>query len=604
MKKKYYDKINCTLLKTLGVENITDYSKVKKIAEETNLSIVSFADVVPKYAERYDDLFYIFHPLSYVMPIIAVPFKLDGIVYGIANSNVSFGLEIASKYSPPNLSIVATIKSETEITDELLPYGEGLWAKNINGQNSFEKLSNSLPTNPQTIEHGKSHTENARKLIASLSGHRNSELTKAVAMATACLLVTSGAYTDKIEAYMAAIDIIESGSAIKKFEQYKEASKDYAPVVNKKIISEIEKKKAFEAFEIISKIKSDYDYKDIEVDCYIEQLDYNYLSSKFFCHYNLQKLHEVPREKRAIITGFGPTNSPTAGTLSVILKTIALQKETGYDTEIIISNLGAFLSRNVNWIDVLQITARFIEFIKLSGFDSSKGKVRTHIDKENLGISSFINEHALSTKDFNENKEATEALYEELNLLGSQLGIITDSTYTVADIIKPLFKKKFVNYAPHEKERVLVVAGIEEHYFPRLAQLAIERINSKFPDTLISENSGISAIFTKLISGLSPYPKMSKSIPDSAINIGDTNDIIRSKIMLCSEENEKVIYEMMTQASNWSFEQIIACQNAFKERLILKNKWEDMKEEYLYHFLEISDNWKKACEKHPDIRPD
>lgn len=360
------------------------------------------------------------------------------------------------------------------------------------------------------------------------------------------------------------------------------------------------------AHDQISMIKEQYGYADITEDCFIDHLDHEYLASKFSCHDDLHVLSEVPPEKRAIITGFGPTNSPTAGTLSVILKTIALQKETGYDTEIIISNLGAYLSRNAEWDFLETITKRFVHFIHASGFDTTKGRVRTHIDKENLGIGTFINENALTAADFNANKEATEELYGAMNLLGSRMGIMTDSTYTVADCVKPLFKENFVKAKPHNKERVLVVAGIEEHYFPRLSKVAIDRINARFPGQYISENAKVCAMYTKLIPGLAPYPKMSKSIPDSAINIGDSKGIIRDKIMNCSPENERVILEMMAQASNWPQDKVKAAISAFANRDSDTASWRAMKADYTTHFIEIADRWHEACERYPlpDAKPD
>jgi tryptophanyl-tRNA synthetase len=353
------------------------------------------------------------------------------------------------------------------------------------------------------------------------------------------------------------------------------------------------------ALTAIEQIKETYSYQDITSECKIAHLDNEYLATKFSCHDNLQYLNEVSDKKKVIVTGFGPTNSPTAGTLSVLLKTISLQRETGYDTEIIISNLGAYLSRNVEWDILNTLTKRFVEFIHNSGFNQDKGRIRTHIDKENLGISTFVSENILTTEDFNENKEATENLYGMMNLLGPKFGIITDSTYTVSDIIKPLFRKEYVKDQPHEKERVLVVAGIEEHYFPRLAKIAINRINEQFPSQYICENAKVSALYTRLISGLNPYPKMSKSIPDSAINIGDSVNQIKDKIMKCSDENEIVILEMITQASNWSYEKISSASIAYQNRFKAPNAWKLVKEDYTMHFIEISKIWHKACQKYP-----
>ncbi len=552
------------ILDHLGIPQISDFSIARKLAKETDLTIVNFANSVPRYAKRYDGIFHHFHPLSYVMPVVAIPFRTDSVVYGIADENVDFSLQLVTRYGPGNAAVVATKKSDEEITDELLPFGEGRFAVMVKGKHFSNKMFNPVPENIGLIAHGNSHAENADKLVEALSGDRQSPLTKAACMAAASMLVTAGVSSNLDDAYEAALEAVESGKALSKLKQYKEAAIDFTSNPSQTLsttftqTNSIEEKNdaittaSQQAGDQIGRIQEQYGYADITPDCSIDHLDHEYLFSKFSCHDDLHVFCEVPPEKRAIITGFGPTNSPTAGTLSVILKTIALQQEIGCDTEIIISNLGAYLSRNVEWEFLDTITKRFVHFIHASGFDTNKGRVRTHIDKENLGISSFINENALTASDFNANKEATEELYGAMNLLGSRMGIITDATYTVADVVKPLFLENYVSQQPHNKERVLVVAGIEEHYFPRLAKIAIDRIKSCFPGQYISSDAKVCAMYTRLIPGLAPYPKMSKSIPNSAINIGDSRDVIVNKIVNCSTENETVILEMMAQASNWT----------------------------------------------------
>ena len=353
---------------------------------------------------------------------------------------------------------------------------------------------------------------------------------------------------------------------------------------------------------LIDSIAQEYGYLPIQKHHNLFHLNQDYLSSKFACQMGLDTTMSVPKDKMAIVTGFGPTNSPTAGTLSVILKTIALQQETGIETEIVISNLGAFMSRNLEWDELENTTNRFIDFIYASGFDTKIGRVRSHVDKGNIGIATFLAENILSTDDFESNKEATEELYGKMGLLGDKFGIITDSLYTVADCLKPLFGSDFVKAGPNTKEHVLVISGIEEHYFPRLANIAIPRIVEKFGDKYISKNASVSALFTNLISGLYPYPKMSKSIPDSAVNIGDDVDIIQRKIEFSDEKNDQVIFEMMTQASQWSSDKINSVIDVFKNRAIKTKYWADLKHEYALHFIEIARKWQNACTHFPLVK--
>ncbi|MFH1388242.1 MAG: hypothetical protein ABIG88_02995, partial [Patescibacteria group bacterium] len=103
--------------------------------------------------------------------------------------------------------------------------------------------------------------------------------------------------------------------------------------------------------------------------------DTEFLRSKFSCHYNLEKFNDVPKSRQHLITGFGPTNAPTGGTLSMILRALFFERKTGIDSTIIISNLGAFNSRNINIEKIDYLTERFIKFIRVLGY---KGELRTH----------------------------------------------------------------------------------------------------------------------------------------------------------------------------------------------------------------------------------
>ena len=88
------------ILPHLGIALVHDVQRAREIAEQTDLAIFGFADVVPRYAQRYDELFHHFHPLSYVMPVVAIPFKLDGVVFGIADENVELGLRLIRRFGP------------------------------------------------------------------------------------------------------------------------------------------------------------------------------------------------------------------------------------------------------------------------------------------------------------------------------------------------------------------------------------------------------------------------------------------------------------------------------------------------------------------------
>src|SRR3989344_475914 len=220
------------------------------------------------------------------------------------------------------------------------------------------------------------------------------------------------------------------------------------------------------------------------------------LNSKYSCYDNLNIFNKFKKSELAIVTGFGPTNSPTAGTLCSIFRVLELQKLTSIYTHIIISELSALNSRQKPLNELIINSHQFISFIKKLGFDEANGEIRTHND--------------------------------------------------------------------HDHARVF---------------------------SLVSADAEIGALHGKLISGFFPYVKMSKSIPDSSINLGDSEERLYKKIIKCGQKNEEIILQMIILASNWNHERINRAKNAFKNISGNYEEWEIIKYEYLDFFIKIKKLW-------------
>jgi len=308
--------------------------------------------------------------------------------------------------------------------------------------------------------------------------------------------------------------------------------------------------------------------------------DTEFLKDKFSCHYNLSKFNEVSKNKQHLVTGFGPTNAPTGGTLSMILRALFFERKTGIDSTIIISNLGAFNSRNINIEKIDYLTERFIKFIRALGY---KGELRTH-NNFDLLVASSLTSKVLTIKDFLENKEATTNLYKRLGIQGKDFSTFVDANFTIADILLPSILKK--------KERILVFVGIEEYYFPKLANVVLQRFNKYYLDQFVPRDVLISSVFSHLIEGLNGFPKMSKSILESSINLDDSKDDLERKILKCDPKDEKIILQMINLVSDWNLRKIKDANKAFKEMGIT---WIRFKKDYLNYFMDLKKIWENTA---------
>ncbi|MGE5456529.1 MAG: hypothetical protein ACM3O4_05455 [Ignavibacteriales bacterium] len=335
----------------------------------------------------------------------------------------------------------------------------------------------------------------------------------------------------------------------------------------------------------ISEIIDNFKYTEFPSDVLLHGYGENdELNTKYMCFDNLEVFDKIPSTELAIVTGFGPTNSPTAGTLSAIFRVLELQKQTGIYTHIIISELSALNSRQKPLNELITNSHQFISFIKKLGFDEQNGEIRTHNHHDHSRVFSLVSS-VLKVNDFLENSEATDDMYKRLNLLGNDFSTMVSQTFTITDIILPIIRDK--------KQGVIVPAGLEEHHYPYLARVALNRMKLKNGgiDSLTCHNPEVGAIYGKLISGLFPYIKMSKSIQDSSINLGDSKEDLHKKIINCGKRNEKVILQMMVLASNWSPEKISKAKKTFDNLETNYADWEKIKYDYLDFFTEIKTLW-------------
>ncbi|MBU1148468.1 hypothetical protein KKI23_00060 [Patescibacteria group bacterium] len=311
------------------------------------------------------------------------------------------------------------------------------------------------------------------------------------------------------------------------------------------------------------------------------------LNSKHLCYDNLEIFNKIPANELAIVTGFGPTNPPTAGTLSSIFRVLELQKCTGIYTHIIISELSALNSRQKPLNELIRNAHQFIFFIKNLGFDEKKGEIRTHNYHDHARVFSLVSS-VLSTKDLLKNVEVTNDTYKRLQLIGNDFSKMVSRAYTMTDIILPIVRDK--------KRGVIVSVGLEEHHHPYLSRIVLDRMKLKRGgvDNLVRQDAEISALYSKLIKGFFPYVKMSKSISDSSINLGDSPEELHRKIIDCGKRNEEVILQMMILASNWSPDKLIEAKRAFENLMTDYESWKKIKYKYLKFFIEIKTLWEES----------
>jgi tryptophanyl-tRNA synthetase len=282
----------------------------------------------------------------------------------------------------------------------------------------------------------------------------------------------------------------------------------------------------------------------------------------------------------AVVTGFGPTNAPTAGTLSVMLGIVELQRQLDVPMTVVISELGAWNSRNVPWAQLELVRDQMLAFLEAIGFDLKRGTLRSHLDFGNLARAGKI-ARFLSRADFLDHRESLLELYNEHGVLGNEVGLTVDSLYTVADILGPV---------EGGASRVLMVSGLEEAYFTELSRVVLAR-QAAAGELTLGWRADIGALYFRLLEGLGGYPKMSKSIPASSIHLGMATDELTVRIFSDVEASQPALLSAVELSSGWPDDQLKKARIAYEHRAADPDAWLAVKTAYLTTFRDFARQW-------------
>lgn len=297
----------------------------------------------------------------------------------------------------------------------------------------------------------------------------------------------------------------------------------------------------------------------------------------------LRVLGPTARGSLGVVTGFGPTNAPTAGTLSVMLGTVELQRLLAVPMTVVVSDLGAWNSRNVAWSVLEAVREQMFAFLVALGLDTDGVQLRSHLDHDNLVRAGRVARY-LSRADFQQHRESLLELYADHGLLGSEIGVIVDCLYTVADVLEPF---------DHGITDVLMVSGMEEAYFTDLARLVLER-QAAAGDLSLGWSGHIGGLYFRVLEGLGGYPKMSKSIPASSIHLNMAPDEIADRVLNDDGASQRAVLSAIKLSSGWDAADIATAREAFTGRDELPQAWRDVRAEFCRRFSEYAALWKRC----------
>lgn len=334
-----------------------------------------------------------------------------------------------------------------------------------------------------------------------------------------------------------------------------------------------------------------YGYSDVEfktVDFAIEQYDVPSMQRRFLCHHKGNSFAEAVRTgKKAIVTtGFGMSGNPHLGTISQIIKISELNRH-GVATQVVLGDLDSYNARNQPLEEARRLTGQFGKYITKMGYRAGGGSfLRDQFSHPEISRTAYLISKHITDEDFEEAKEDIAPVYERAGVYnGWSFGMKQALTLMVADFIHL--------HQQHGYSHVMVMLGLEEHKYVRMANKVAERMGLDME---------ISGIYGRIIKGLSGYPKMSKSLKGSAIDvmtpIETARDLLKQEVQDSDDPRENGAFLIMEQVSFFKNNEIEEIEQIY--RTGTNKAWQGAIEYYIENQLEhIIGKWpsRQNCNK-------
>lgn len=332
------------------------------------------------------------------------------------------------------------------------------------------------------------------------------------------------------------------------------------------------------------RLKKEYGYqslselKPLEIDVFDENI-LRMLRRRFALHYNFEKwLSNLNNEESIITTGIGLSGPPHIGTIYQIMNAIFFQK-LGYKVQFVLGDLDSYNSRNKDLDYVRLLAKKYRRFIKALGFDEEKGILRTQYEAFGPLRTMYLLAKYTSDRDVIESLEDTKDIYIKEGIFELSLGLKLSILLMIGDFLDLYLSDGFTNVA--------VTLGIDEHKYVKLAEKIVNQWNLPIK---------IHGIYSWMIRGLYGYPKMSKSIPKSAITAEMSYEEIVKKLIegeptkIKNPFYESPVYQMMCAISYYSDEELKELYEICKKG---GTEWKRKKIEYLdTQLMPILEKWK------------
>lgn len=323
------------------------------------------------------------------------------------------------------------------------------------------------------------------------------------------------------------------------------------------------------------------------LECSLGDLPRWYLQETFPGVVGHSALEATAPDDAIVTTGIGMSGPPHVGVVGQILTAIELQR-LGYDVQYVLADLEMYHG-GADLDEVQALAERYREFILELGFDADAGTLRTQAECREVMhtanvLAPYYDDEQEGYDPHPEPFEWEETASEASSEVGRPVAMDRETSDAalshsvllhLSDFVHPLLEWGY--------ETAIVMLGMDEHRLSFGGQ--------KFLESTPVDGSVV-GLHTTVLPGRNGFPKMSKSIPESVVDVSMRPEEIRRHVVEFEDEYERpedsTVYRMMSLASTYSPEELERMRSRCAEG---GQAWQEAREQYADQLVEISKAW-------------
>jgi len=218
------------LMRELGVNIDIPVNEMIDVLIKTGFGFFVIENLIPNFDKVYGGKFYIPHILSFGLPALVNPIRLDNILYGLAHPNVTLSARVLERFGLERFMVVSSTDDDIHYLDEMGIYGTTRIIGKYKGR--IGKLKYFQPTEilklphytSKDISHGRNVEENVGYVVDVLKGKGERPRENIICINAGTLLYLAEMAEDLTEGYHMAKRVIRRGIVLPKLREIIDAS--------------------------------------------------------------------------------------------------------------------------------------------------------------------------------------------------------------------------------------------------------------------------------------------------------------------------------------------------------------------------------------------